>query len=133
MSTLKKIKEILYNSSLSIEDKLLEIQQQLPENKDVPIEMFGIEGRKVGNSMIFDGSLGYDYIDNPELDNPDDIYYSGCGCTWDTDKNGNRYWKLYSGHSRGDRFHHLDDGDIINNKARTKKMITDILKEMGIA
>ena len=50
--------------------------------------------RKEVNTLIFDGSAGHDYIDNPRLENPEDLYYSGYGCTWGIDLDGKRYWKL---------------------------------------
>jgi len=34
------------------------------------------------------------YTREPVLNNPNDIYYEGYGCTWDIDKNGKRYWKI---------------------------------------
>ena len=39
------------------------------------------------------GGFGY-HIENPRLEKPDDIYYEGCGCTWNTDLDGVRYHKL---------------------------------------
>lgn len=39
------------------------------------------------------GGFG-EHTENPQLDSFDEIYYSGCGCTWDTDLNGVRYHKL---------------------------------------
>ena len=33
------------------------------------------------------------YVSNPEVSHERDLYYTGYGCTWDTDINGNRYHK----------------------------------------
>lgn len=73
----------------------------------------------------------FKYTDNPRLQNEDDLYYSGCGCTWGTDLDGVRYWKLYKPYiMRSDNYRHLSLGDIINEKARIKKLIKECLSEM---
>lgn len=45
-------------------------------------------------SITIDGSIGVEYTSTPKLANKNDLYYSGCGCTWDVDLNGVRYHKL---------------------------------------
>lgn len=70
--------------------------------------------------------------DNPELDNPDDIYYTGSGATFGTDKNGAKYWKLYHpGYllNCSDRFKHLNIGDIVNEKERIRRIVFDAIIE----
>jgi hypothetical protein len=75
--------------------------------------------------------VGVEYTDNPRLKNQDDLYYTGCGCTWDTDLDGIRFWKRYSSFlMEGNRYSHLSHGDIINEKARMKKLIKECLSEM---
>jgi hypothetical protein len=36
-----------------------------------------------------------EYVTNPRLKNPNDVFYEGVGPTWDVDVNGNRYHKIY--------------------------------------
>ncbi len=135
---LKKIKEIIYSRKLDIADKLCEIEKLLPKKQEsVTAEFFGAkcEVRKEGNAVIFDGSSGCEYADNPRLKNKDDLYYEGCGCTWGIDLDGKRYWKRYSPfitdkNSSNNRYSHLRYGDIIEEKARIKKIVIECLNEL---
>lgn len=43
------------------------------------------------NETIFNGGFG-EFTDTPRLKPGQDIYYSGCGCTWDTDEDGKRFY-----------------------------------------
>jgi hypothetical protein len=74
-----------------------------------------------------------EYTDNPVLDNSDELYYSGAGCTWGTDKNGQKYWKRYSPAAIDshftDKYDHLSIGDIVNEKARIEKIMREIIEE----
>ncbi|MEE9374512.1 MAG: hypothetical protein V3V00_15765 [Saprospiraceae bacterium] len=54
--------------------------------------VFGLAIRTPGGLTVH-GGFGF-YTQTPRLENPDDIYYEGCGCDWDTDLEGNRYHKL---------------------------------------
>ena len=140
MNIIKKIRQILSNEKIDLADKIIEIESCLPKEKDIEMgEIFGqhCQIKREGNAIIFDGSAGCEYTDNPRLSNPDDIYYSGCGCTWDTDLDGKRYWKRYSqfitaGDGRSGRYSHLSHGDIINEKARIKKLVHECLSEIGL-
>ena len=79
-----KVRNILRNTTLYLADKLIEMQKYLPKSEDLGMTtVFGQKCgvRKEGNTRIFDGSAGHDYIDNPRLENPEDLYYSGYGCT----------------------------------------------------
>ena len=118
MSIIKKIRQILSNEKLDSADKIIEIESYLPKEKEIEI------------SEIFE------HTDNPRLKNQNDLYYDGCGCTWGTDLDGKRYWKRYSrfitdsGRSNN-RYYHLSEGDIINEKARIKKLVQECLYEIG--
>lgn len=123
-----KIKKILY-SNLSPEDKIIEMTQLLPRINTEAVTVFGseCEVRREGNAVIYDGSMrnSIEYVDNPVLKNPDDIYYSGCGTTWGKDDNGDRYWKRYNKFGKRfsdkEQYPHLNHGDIIDEEARIKK------------
>tara|TARA_R110000850_G_scaffold116989_1_gene233015 strand:- start:56 stop:463 length:408 start_codon:yes stop_codon:yes gene_type:complete len=134
MNIIKKIREILSNENLDLADKIIEIESTLPKEKVKEYrDIFGqkCEIKREGNAVIFDGGAGFEYTDNPRLENQDDLYYTGCGCTWDTDLDGARYWKRYNPSvMRGDRYGHLSYGDIVNEKARMKKLIKECLSEM---
>lgn len=137
MNIIKRIRQILSNEKLDLADKIIEIESCLPKEKEVEMgEIFGqpCQIKREGNAIIFDGSVGCEYTDNPRLKNPDDLYYSGCGCTWDIDLDGKRYWKRYSGFGsdRNGRYSHLSHGDIINEKARIKKLVQECLSEIGM-
>ena len=135
---LKKIREVLESTKLDIADKLCQIEKILPKKQEtVTAEIFGskCEVRKEGNTVIFDGSAGCEYTDNPRLENKDDLYYEGCGCTWDTDLDGKRYWKRYSPFITdkdfgSGQYRHLSYGDIIDEKARIKKIVMECLNEL---
>lgn len=128
---LEKIREILENKNLDIADKICEIEKLLPEKKETTNFLgANCEVRREGNAIIFDGSIGVEYVDNPRLKNEDDIFYIGCGCTFDTDLDGKRYWKRYHSMISGDRFSHLNHGDIIDEKARIKKIVKECLNEL---
>lgn len=138
MKIIQKIKDILGNKNLDLADKLIEIENCLPKTNEVEIgEIFGqkCQIKREGNAIIFDGSVGCEYTDNPRLKNAYDLYYTGCGCTWDTDLDGKRYWKRYSpfitDKNRPSEYRNLSIGDIINEKARIKKLIHECLQEMG--
>lgn len=80
---------------------------------------------------------GVEYTDKPRLRNPDDLYYSGRGTTWDIDLDGMRYWKRYSGFATNigemkTRWSHLSHGDIINERARIQKIVIETLAQMNI-
>jgi hypothetical protein len=134
MQVLKKIKQILSDQKLDLADKLIEIERLLPKTEPIEVtEVFDgkCSVKREGNSIIFDGSYGQEYTDNPRLKNPDDLYYTGCGCTWDTDLDGIRFWKRYNPIiTRDGRFNHLSYGDIINEKARIKKIVQECLNEL---
>jgi hypothetical protein len=134
MNIIKKIRQILNNEKLDLADKIIEIESCLPKEKEVEMgEIFGqpCQIKREGKAIIFNGSVGCEYTDNPRLKNQDDLYYSGCGCTWDTDLDGKRYWKRYNPSvMRSDRYGHLSYGDIVNEKARIKKLIKECLSEM---
>jgi hypothetical protein len=140
MNIIKKIRQILSNEKLDLADKIIEIESCLPKEKEVEMgEIFGqpCQIKREGNAIIFDGSVGCEYTDNPRLKNQDDFYYSGCGCTWDTDLDGKRYWKRYSPFvterdGRSGRYSHLSYGDIIDEKARIKKLVQECLSEIGL-
>ncbi len=97
MTLAQEIRSILDNAALNETDKLIEIFKALPNDPDDDEigEFLGVKGERIGNSIVFDGSKGYDYINSPKLNKPSDIYYEGYGCTWGEDLNGERYWKLY--------------------------------------
>ena len=140
MNIIKKIRQILNNEKLDLADKIIEIESCLPKEKEIEKgEIFGqpCQIKREGNAIIFDGSAGCDYTDNPRLKNQDDLYYTGYGCTWGTDLDGKRFWKRYNpsitdrtfGNSR---YSHLSYGDIINEKARIKKLVQECLSEIGL-
>jgi hypothetical protein len=98
------------------------------------INAFGTECKAttVGNTTIIDGSYGKTYVDNPILKDPDDLYYTGSGATWDTDSDGNRYWKRYHPlKTIGDQYRHLNYGDIVNERARIESIVRDVIKELS--
>lgn len=75
------------------------------------------------------------YIDNPRLENEDELYYEGAGTTWGIDLDGNRYWKRYSScsirtHFNNDSYSHLSHGDIINEKARVRRIVAELFNEL---
>ncbi|MFT5450607.1 MAG: hypothetical protein ACI9N9_000084 [Enterobacterales bacterium] len=77
------------------------------------------------------------YTDNPRLENENDIYYEGCGTTWDVDLDGKRYWKLYhpvlSKFSDDDNsLSHLSTSSIVNEEARITKIVVGILKSNNL-
>lgn len=130
------IRNILADEKLDLGDKLIAIEALLPKEQPVElVELFGSPCKvtRKNGGIIYDGSYGEDYTDNPRLANHRDIYYEGCGCTWGTDLDGKRYWKLFdAGNSKYyDKYPHLDHMDIINNTARNKKLIKECLNEMG--
>ena len=137
----KKIREVLESTSLDMADKLWEIEKLLTKKRETIIaEIFGskCEMRKEGNIIIFDGSIGCQYIYNPVLKNEDDLYYSGAGCTWGIDINGSRYWKrhdpcMIDKTLGGNRYAHLNPGDIIDEKVRIKKLIIECLNELQMS
>lgn len=135
MNIIKKIRQILSNEKLDLANKILEIESCLPKEKEVEMgEIFGqpCQIKREGNGIIFDGSVGLEYTDNPRLNNNDDLYYTGCGCTWGTDLDGKRYWKRYSPFITGtSTYSHLSYGDIIEEKARIKKLVQECLSELG--
>lgn len=136
MKLIQKIREILANNKFDLADKLIEIESLLPKEQSKEKEYAEIFGQKCEvkrdfNSLIFDGSTGCEYVDNPKLNNPDDIYYDGCGCTWGTDLDGKRFWKRYNAFNDRSRNSNLSHGDIVNEKARIKKLIMECLSEMG--
>lgn len=135
MNIFKKIREILQSTKLDQSDKICEIEKMVRKKEPVMTEIFGakVEVRKEVGTMIYDGSVRVDYTDNPRLEKDDDLYYTGCGCTWGTDLDNKRYWMRYSpfitdgGNGTG-RFSHLDYGDIINEKARIEKIVMECLR-----
>lgn len=136
MNILKKIKEILNDSKLDSSDKLIEINSIIPKEKVTEtVELFGntCEVKREGNTIIYDGSYGVEYTDTPRLENQDDIYYTGCGCTWDTDLDGKRYYKRYCyayiRESAREDYKHLEHNDIIDNDARLEYQVIKILKK----
>lgn len=136
MNFISKIRSILSDNRFDLADKICEIEKALPIKKGVGVVEFlgsSCTITKEGNAIIIDGSAGFEYIDNPRLENRDDLYYEGCGCTWGIDLDGNRYWKRYSpfmGRNSNDRYAHLSFGDIIDEKARMKKLIIECLNEL---
>lgn len=78
--------------------------------------------------------MNFDRItDKPVLNDPDDIYYEGCGCEWDKDLNGDYYWKLY--HPAKivlpvDNYRHLQIDDIVNERARIEKIVEKKVSRM---
>lgn len=97
-----KILAILNNKALSQSDKLIEIHSVVtnPKNEDsyeIPglgtVTMTKGEG---GDSIVIDGSKvsGVEWTDEPRLMEKNDIFYD-CGCTWGTDLDGKRFWKLF--------------------------------------
>jgi hypothetical protein len=135
MNIIKKIRQILFNDKLDTADKLIEIEQALPKLTKAETQtavVFGslCEVRHEGNDVIFDGSKFAKYVDNPVLDNPDDIYYQ-CGCTWGVDKNGDRYHKKYHTIKSPHKYGYLSHGDIIDEKARIKQYVKEALIELG--
>jgi hypothetical protein len=135
MNLIKKIREILYNSKLDTADKLIEIEQSLPKLEGAEKQISEIFGAKcevtnIGNDIVFDGSKFATYVDNPVLDNPNDIYYT-CGCTWGVDKNGDRYHKRYHTINSPEKYNYLSHGDIIDEKARIKQYVKEALIELG--
>lgn len=127
-------KEMVKSSCLHfLGDKAQKLYQESPDEGIT--ELFGntCKVTRVGNTTIYDGSYGQNYVDNPVLKNPNDIFYTGCGATWDVDDNGNRYWKRYNSSSiSNERYSHLSHGDIINEEARIKKIVRDVLKELNL-
>jgi len=81
-----------------------------------------------------------DYIDNPRLKDPSEIYYEGVGPDWGIDLDGNRYYKRYHDQITecfymrfgGRSPYNLYTGDIINEKARIMKMFKEYLLEINI-
>lgn len=136
MNIIKKIRQVLADEKLDLADKIIEIESCLPKEKEVEMgEIFGhpCQIKREGNAIVFDGSVGCEYTDSPRLKNQDDLYYSGCGCTWGTDLDGKRYWKRYSCiMTKGSGYSHLSHGDIINEKARIKKLVQECLSEIGL-
>ena len=60
-----------------------------------------------------------DYTNKPRLKTKDDIYYTGCGCTWDEDLDGKRYHKLYHPClTNNPSYNHLNFNDIVDDEAR---------------
>ena len=137
MNLATKIKRILDDSSLNSIDKLIEISNCLPKVTPSEFEMgelFGQTGqiRKDGNTVVFDGGYGKEYIDNPRLKNPDDLFYTGFGPKWGIDLDEKRYYKRYHiSITKSDRYNHLNHLDIIDEKARIKKLVLECLNELG--
>jgi hypothetical protein len=72
-----------------------------------------------------------EYTDQPVLDPPSDVYYSGYGPTWGIDMHGRRHWKLYDPiRTRGSEYRHLNKGDIINERARIEKIVTETILKL---
>jgi len=136
MNTIQKIREILQDETLDIADKLIEIEQCLPKEKEVEVgEIFGqkCQIKREGNTITFDGGYGLKYTDNPRLQNSNDLYYTGYGCTWDTDLDGNRYWKRYHPSiTKNSENKNLTYGDIVNEEARIKNIVKKCLSELGL-
>lgn len=71
------------------------------------------------------------YINTPKLIHPNNIYYDGYGPTWDTDLNGERYWKRYDPSICSNlRYAGLKFDDIVNEEARIKALMTKYLTEI---
>lgn len=111
-----EIKRILSDSSLSTEDKLIEIAA-IVNNDSYTYEIPGLGMvTKKGNSVVIDGSKSSTAIwtDNPVGVLDDKLYYKG-GCTWGTDAEGKRYWKLYDkfkDNREGFRYEIFNDDDV---------------------
>lgn len=77
-----------------------------------------------------------EFTDTPRLENQDDIYYSGVGPTFGIDLEGKRYWKLHNPfmlHFYLQKAHeHLKFGDVVDDTARTEKIIRNVLKKEGL-
>jgi hypothetical protein len=141
MNIIKRIRSILANKSISAEDKLIEIHSTLPKEsvKEYADAGFGLgymQLRRVGRTVIFDGGDDVDHTtDTPLLKNEKDFYYSGCGCTWGVDLEGNRYWKRYHPshlHFPSTDYNHLKEGDIVNEQARIDYMVKKSLEKFGV-
>jgi len=120
----KKIREILESTNLDIADKLCEIEMLIPKERKIVTN-------KTSNAIFNDSEVD-EYIDNPRLENEDDLYYTGAGCAYGTDLDGKRYWKRYCAtitekDMRNMRYRHLMHGDIIDEKARIKKIVMECL------
>ena len=73
-----------------------------------------------------------EYTDKPNLCDPELLYYTGTGPTWGEDLDGKRYWKRYwPSTTKGDRFAHLSPGDIVNERARIKQIVSDLIDNRG--
>lgn len=78
-----------------------------------------------------------EYVSNPVLSDPNDIYYSGYGCTWDEDLNGNRYRKLY--HPEITECYHddwpegLKQGDVIPDSKSDVRHLVNSLNRNGFS
>lgn len=110
-----------YNKNLADNNKLLEgkILSWCAKKRDPEFAaFFGVKER----------TKGVEWVDEPRLDDPEDKYYSGRGCTWGTDLDGNKYHKLYSFFNDQSKIYpHLNHGDIVNEKARIEKYIENYL------
>ncbi len=81
-----------------------------------------------------------DYIDNPRLKDPSEIYYTGVGADWDIDLDGNRYYKRYHSQITESFYlqfgkvspYNLSNGEIVNEKGRIRKIIKEYLSEIGL-
>ena len=48
---------------------------------------------KTPRGITSHGGFG-DHIENPIVKSKNDLIYTGCGCTWNTDENGDRFWRV---------------------------------------
>lgn len=83
--------------------------------------------------MCINGSFG-GYIETPVVTNPDSLYYTGCGCTWDTDDNGDRFRLLDRKTGRPYSWEDAVAIETIKNYIKNNKlMVRDRkLKELGL-
>ncbi len=137
-----KIREILDNNSLSLADKLIEIDKltkiEEPELISTPFGAAYMDGK----TLVIDGRLNGTvvYTDTPRLAHKEEIYYSG-GCTWGVDLDGKRYHKLYNSfddnfnHRRGDkdfRKEFFSHEDPYNFDEWLKKKLVKLIKELNL-
>lgn len=122
LQIIKKIRDIIF-SSKSDQDKVIDIGLLIEKPAPETANVFGAEcevERRNGR-IIFNGGSDIDPLYNPALASEDSRYYSGCGCTWDTDLMGNRYWLLDK-----------RTGEIYDERARIEGIVLGLLKREGI-